>query len=246
MSMKVTIRIKGDAMIYEESDAWHITYITDDCHKLKFSADGALVDTLRSPGVVRYVTIDPANPVAKSRVWGATADNILNLNHHQLHGLDNGQSNLFTVAKSPAGRELVHMTIPFGEVTSENFVSYWCKEYPDGKKEDVDHKVARVIKISFELDEGPGLSLTVKDESGAKTYSYPHKKTLDLEFDNDCNAAGTEDDFLHYYDWVTDKRSTAAKQIRFIAGKIFPGGAVPESSTFNCDPTSMRPSPGGD
>lgn len=244
MTMKVTMSIKGDAMIYERNDVWNVAFITDDCHKLNFSADGAAPSSLRVAGVTRYLTVKPENPTSDIREPGTNFDKILNMNSDKLHGLTDGKSNLVTEQNSPPGRELVHMTVPVGVVSSENFVDYWYAEYPGGQQHDFDHKVARIIKIDFELAENSGLSIELKDEHGSQTFNYAPKENLDLEFDNDCQAVSTEDDFLHYYDWVYDKRDTPAKKIRFIAGKKSTSSA-PESVTGNCDPVSGWPDLGG-
>ena len=41
MSMKVTITIFGSAICYLKDDLWHIVFITDETHLVKFSHDGA-------------------------------------------------------------------------------------------------------------------------------------------------------------------------------------------------------------
>lgn len=243
MTMKVTMSIKGDAIIYEKNDAWNVTFITDECHKLNFSADGVLVGSLRKAGVTRSLIVTPENPTSPKREMGTDFDKILNLNHHSLHGLNSGKSNLAFEQNSGSGRELIHMTVPVGTATGENLFPYWYAEYPNGQRYDLDHDVARTIKITFELNDGAGLKIELTDPSGTQTYEYAHKKNLDLDFNNDCQETSIENDFLHYYDWVRDKRSTPTHSIRFTAGKRYPPGSAPMSATLNCDPTSVWPAP---
>lgn len=242
MTMKVTISIRGDAMIYERNDAWNVTFITDECHKLNFSADGAAANSLRVEGMTRFIAVKPKAPVSTNRGVGVDFDKIMNLNHPSLHGVDaNGKSNLLTMANSGPGRELVHMTVPIGTASGETLVDYWYAEHPDGQRKPFDHKVARVIKIAFELNEDAGLAIEVQDKSDSQTFEYGYAKRLELEFDNDCQGTSIENDFLHYYDWVRDKRSTPAKQIQFVAGKQTPL----ETATLNCDPIAGWPDLGG-
>ncbi|GEM_PF-5910766 len=238
--MKVKITINGDAMIYERNDAWNVTFITDEYHKLDFWADGVLVDSLRRAGVTRNLSIITGS--SSPRKQGDDFDKILDMNHHSLHGLDSlGNSNLIAKQNSGPDRELIHMTVPVGTVSGNNLVEYWYAEYPGGTKHDLDQKVAREIKIVFVVEDESSVKVELSDPS--KTYEYPSQSTLDLLFDNDCEGLSTEDDFLHYYDWVSDKRSTSTHQIRFITGKKAAPGASPETSTGNCDPTSVMPPP---
>lgn len=242
MTMKVTMSIRGDAMIYQRDDMWNVTFITDECHKLNLSADGAAANSLRVAGITRYLTVKPENPTSTKRDTGTDFDKIMNLNSPQLHGLDaSGKSNLFTRQNSGPGRELVHMTVPIGVVSGETLVDYWYADYPGGQHIPFEKKVARVIKIKFELKEGSGLSIELKDDQGSQTFDYKYAEKLELDFDNDCHETGMENDFLHYYDWVCDKRSTPVKQIQFIAGKQ----TQTESATLNCDPVSGWPDLGG-
>lgn len=250
MPMKVNMKIRGDAMIYEAKGAWHVTFITDSCHKLNLSVDGGAPVSLRSPGVTRFVSVVPYNPVDGSRTFGPKSGSILNVSDPKLHGKSGSDSNLYTMQSSPSDRELIHLTIPIGKVDGADHVAdYWYKEYPNGVKKFLGQETATTVTVQFELNQGQGLGMIISDKNGSSAENYRYKSRLVMEFDNDCAGTGSTEDFLHYYDWICDKRSNAHSQIRFVAGKAGAKagkkGSTILSATGNCDPVGSWPAPRG-
>lgn len=243
MPMNVTIRIKGDAVIYDKNDLWNIVFITDKDHLAYLKVNNGRRTQLRVEDVNRHITLLPYKPLDQTR----TCDPQYILNLNDLHGTTSGGNSKITLwHKKKKGRELIHLLCPIGSLSAgtEFAAGYWYYEL-NRKAEtsnEISHKVARDVKLTFTLDDR--LGVITSDQNGSKYEELPYTNgNVDMEFDNDCQTAGTLTDFLHYYDWVHEKNS----ERRFVAGKIEfkkgKDGDRVKGRMSNCDPLLVRPKP---
>ncbi len=257
MTLAVTLDIAGDAIIYEKDLVWNIVFITDADHTIKVYRNGSTIPAIELADRTRPLTmyLKPVNPATMARGRGKGFASILNLNDSDLHGLDaKGQSNLNAKPNSSNGRHYVHLRVPVGTLGGEDMVpDYWIAEYPDGAATAHGHEVAKVARLTFQLNDGGKVAILAKDENGPELISWGESTSGDIHllFDNDCHLPGNRSDFLNYYDWVTDKSVFPPGSRQFTAGKLhssFAKGAPLESKMMgrdgNCDPVVVDPPPG--
>jgi hypothetical protein len=250
MPMKVTARFNGDVVIYDKNGLWNFVFITDQDHIVELSANGSSVTSgrgLRRPGVNRHLFLLPDQAVGSGRRRGTNFGDILNAN--EIHGVDSaGNSNLLAYQASPGNRELMHLSIPLGTVDAGPDVvcDYWFESYPNGTRICRGRRTAQTVVLSFSLR--GGLTLVMSDNGGTSSIPWPNTSSpLDLHFDNDCHQGHSgREDFLNYYDWIHDKRSSSS---RYLAGKVIcktlKNGKTRRSPEGNCDPVVIDPEIGG-
>lgn len=257
MALAVTLDIAGDAIIYEKDSVWNVVFITDKVHKLKVYKIGSTEPDIELADANQSLAmyLNPVGPVSLTRGRGRGFASILNLNDSDLHGLDaNGRSNLNIKPNPSNGRQYVHLRVPVGTLGGEDMVpDYWIAENPDGAVIAHGHEVAKIARLTFQLNDGGKIAIHLKDENGPVLKSWGENKAGDIHllFDNDCHSSGDRDDFLNYYDWVTDKSVFPPGSRQFIAGKLhnlFTKGAPLETKMMgrdgNCDPVVVDPPPG--
>jgi hypothetical protein len=237
--MKVTITIFGSAICYLKDDLWHIVFITDETHLVKFSHDGAApqIPILRNGGLDRNITFFADNPVQATPVYGDNYKEILNM-ATDMHG----EGRLRVKRTFEHRREIICMMIPAGILSSDTMteMDYYIKKthpIPDQRRP-LGRPVAKSVKIEMDLSKGKGLTMLIQDGEGTKTLRFPiNDQALNLTFDNDCGASCKDvNDFKLYYDWVEDIDGLT----KFIAGK----NNISLSEQGNCDPVNIQPPPG--
>ncbi len=148
----------------------------------------------------------------------------------------------------------MHLKVPIGTLGGEDMVpDYWIAEYPNGAAAAHGHEVAKIARLTFQLNDGGKVAILFGDENGPEMTSWSESKAGDIHllFDNDCHLPGDRSDFLNYYDWVTDKSVFPPGSRRYTAGKLhntFAKGAPLEAKMMgrdgNCDPVVIDPPPG--
>ena len=257
MTLAVTLDIAGDAIIYEKDSVWNVVFITDEDHTIKVYSNGSTKPDIELADMNRPLAmyLNPVRPVSLNRGRGKGFASILNLNDSDLHGLDaNGRSNLNIKPNPSNGRQYVHVRVPVGTLGGEAMVpDYWIAEHPNGSANAHGHEVAKIARLTFQLNDGGKIAIHLKDENGPVLKSWVESKAGDIHllFDNDCHSSGNRSDFLNYYDWVTDKSVFPLGNKRFIAGKLhssFTKGTSLEPKMMgrdgNCDPVVVDPPPG--
>ncbi len=257
MTIAVTIDIGGDAIIYEKNRVWNIVFITDKDHMVKVYNNGPTKPDIELADANRPTKLyfKPTGAATMTRSHGRGYDSILNLNDSDLHGSDAmGKSNLNEMPTPAGGRQYVHLEIPIGVLGGESPApDYWIAEYPGGVPAAHGHAVAKLARLTFSLNDGGRVAIHEKDENGREVMSWAASKAGDIHllFDNDCHLPGNRNDFLNYYDWVTDKSGFPPGTRKFIAGKLhskFAKGAPLDEKMMgrdgNCDPVVIDPPPG--
>jgi hypothetical protein len=237
--MKVTIRIFGSAICYLKDDLWHIIFITDDTHLVKFSHDGTVsqIPLLRESGLDRNVTFFADNPTPSTPEYGENYREILNM-ATDMHG----DGKLKVKRTFNPKREIICMMIPAGMLSRDTMtdLNYYIEQtHPiPAPTRPLGRPVAKSVKIEMDLNEGRGLTMLIQDGKGTKTLHFPvTDHPLNLTFDNDCGASCKEvNDFELYYDWLEDTDGLT----KFIAGK----DSKIKSEQGNCDPVNVQPPPG--
>jgi hypothetical protein len=237
--MKIKINVRGSAICYLKDNFWHIIFITDDTHLVKFSYTGTTSGSLnlRKSKLDRSITLFPDSPVPPKPKRGKDFDKILNM-ATEMHG----NERLKVKRTFERKREIISMAIPAGildcdTLTDLEYYIEQTKPHPNTRRP-LERKVAKIVKIEMKLNEGKGLSILIQDSEGSNVLPFPFKtgSNLELTFDNDCGAVCKEvNDFDLYYDWVKDKDEVT----RYIAGKL----SMIKSEQGNCDPVSIDPPP---
>lgn len=257
MAIAVTLDIAGDAIIYEKDAVWNVVFITDKDHTVKVYSNGSTKPDAELADLNRPLAMymRPVSPVMLTRGRGRGFASILNFNDTDLHRLDaHGRSNLNVKPNPSDGRQYVHLKVPIGTLGGEDMVpDYWIAEYPNGAAAAHGHEVAKIARLTFQLNDGGKVAILFGDENGPEMTSWSESKAGDIHllFDNDCHLPGDRSDFLNYYDWVTDKSVIPPGSRRYTAGKLhntFAKGAPLEAKMMgrdgNCDPVVIDPPPG--
>ena len=263
MSMDVSILLIGDVILYLKDNLWNIVFITDADHTANVSVFGSSSTPypLRPSTTLRMISLTTNDPNVGVPSYGQDYLNILNMHERQLHYAPAGTNNLVVSHKPAAGREAIHMTMPFGVAAGERpFCQYWIADAAPSSPQNLRPlPAASAVSINFSIGAGCEFDMRVNDLTAGTP--FPAWKAVDgtkltLVFDNNCHGgSGSNKDFLRYYDWIQDKRGPGHQ---FIAGKVDPkcGTAFERSelSEFldhimsgplgNCDPVDIIPPPG--
>ena len=258
-NMKVLINVVGSAIVYYErgKSTWHVVFITDSCHDVQFFAPNASKSVpLAKPGIPPKITFTADGALPASRPDANIVEEFLNMSSFFMHGARSSElSNLDVVPNSTQGRSYVHMSIPYGHLRVAEYCKdeYVVEDVISTIKIPLKRVVASEFAITFDVPDPGALAMTIKDSDGTQTNTYSAKPILRMRFDNFCSTKELENDFINYYDWLLDSRSTPTRQIRFLAGKE--GAHEAESEKFdgpgekkgvqgNCDPVIVEPPPG--
>lgn len=260
--MKVTIDIKGNAIVYSKGNWWHIVLITDESHRALIS-DNLFLETPNLPksvkpdSGVRNMTValqldplDPRDPTVP--VFGSGIDNILNMHNDALHGTANGDAVLVETGTAGPGRQIVHIRVPLGTLSSNGRTrDYWItRESRGNPAEPLDHypkPVAEYVTIEFELRPfaGPALALrSDKKTDRVKEIGWDSNTNgINILIDNDCHGENCKqtNDFANYYDWLYDPSGK-----RFLAGKVkklVKKARDVRGESGNCEPVTVIPHP---
>ncbi len=231
--MDVEITVKGSVICYLKDDFWHLIFVTDETHLVKFSIDNkAGVKELRHAGFNRSITFDFNGEATPKAEKGDDFGKILNIARKEMHG----KNKIKVARKFKKGREIIQMIIPVGTLDyGDPTYNYHYREVKrNTKSEPLDGEVASCIKINIK-SKSKNLSMIIVDGSGTTITPLQSNTKLSLNFDNDCgDECKGENDFNLYYDWLQD-----ADNKRFIAGK----GPQLIGKQGNCDPITVDPPP---
>ncbi len=225
--MQVEIVVEGSALLYFKKGLWNVVFITDSCHNVKFSnPDGSGVyEPLARDKYPRLIDFTAAGTAPAVGPDPKVVDQFLNMSDKRLHGEQpSGKfSNLIVRPDANNGRQFVAMRVPYGSMDTMGVFSkpYYYAPYGEFIRRPLGKGVAKKFLIRFEVTDDKGLDMTIRDGVADITTNFPQRTDkLVLTFDNECLEWMPYNDFIHFYDWIYDERSTNPKYpIRFLAGE---------------------------
>jgi len=226
--MKVRVVVSGDCIINRQPYGWEIIAITDTNHAANLWINGRnpLNQDMRLAGKLRTVTFEPNEAVELTTDPGRLWDKLLNISGSRFHGVDatSRKSNIKGEWRKTGRNDIVRMVIPIGLAQVVTDVpDYWfCTANPLGQLQFVGHPVATSVSITFNLKPGDGVNLRIMDDGGSASHHIPFTDgtTVDAFFSNDCGGGShSVTDFLRYYEWMRDQRTSGENELQFIAGK---------------------------
>ena len=255
MSMKIEILIKGLALCFDKRDVWNIVFLCDDEHKLWFKGPNGPQKDLRVLNMDRRVVFESRGIAPLPPNAGPDFGRIFNLASPLVH-----KRHMLTENRRKDKTDLVTVILPSATLDTfaltPNF--YYIQDLEsEGLPPRIINPVANVILATFELDKAE-FDLEMNEIVGSATsliesFPYVDGSTIKLEFNNDCQGACRENDFLGLYEIVEDKdgKKFAAGQIKQspeMGGPAELFGAdgkvmmmIPDSG--NCDPNVCDPAP---
>ena len=224
--MIVTVRVKGQAIVYRKHDIWNVVFITDYCHHLAFSDPSHSDEVLAKQKFARTLLFSASGVDVSKPATTDVVNEFLNLSLPIMHGVHGpGISNLTEKPNPQDGRQYVHMKIPFGvlSVTNRNIGECFIERQGSGLPKSLGRPVASEFAITFDVSDPAGLTLTIyDDEIGAEKRLYPTTAgPLELIFNNDCDQEPMVNDFTNIYDWLYDiSPPDGIYPKQFVAGKL--------------------------
>lgn len=254
MPTKVNIKIKGLAACFLRDDDWNIVFIGDDVHPVDFTypdgKGGRITTSLRKKGSDLTAAFETDTFISLRDRKGPDFNSIFNMAGGYAHGPDT-----LNVERRKKATDLVWLKVPEAVLDTHSLTAreYFVQElkYP-GAPVQIIPRIANVLSLTASVE---GLRRLKVDDPMNTSYDpplpLPSSAAIDLEFNNDCGANCTHNDFVDLYEFVKEKIGDR----QFVAGqlkvrkyldwkKVDEGQTTPSPDYGNCDPVVIEPPPG--
>lgn len=258
MAMRIVMTFRGDVICYQKNGEWKFVFPTDDHHVVNFTNEKGATAPLRIPTSDRNISVAPGTRLGPKPNINDFFPDLLNMSGRDMHGTANGKSKLKEHKRSPTTRELIFFAVNAGKPgkSTTTMNEYWIDDLATGDPEyRLGRSVAEGVSLEIEVDDDSPFVLLIDGdrEHPIAEVSYKEHRITYLHFDNHCGGGcKTEDDFLHYYDWLEEDGNPERK---FLAGK-WPrtskiliekhddlASKAISSTVGNCDPVGSDPPP---